>query len=348
MEFKQFTESSKLPKSSDLLFTQAEEDSLFFSRPWFENLVANALEDKQKLLLACVIEKESVLAILPLITHDNKKWTSLHHLYTSLFTLLLVDNNQQAIINCLAKGLSQLPFDSLSLEPIAKDDDNLNKLKLAMESQGLSCYRYARFFNWFHPLQGQSFAGYMQARPSKVRNTIARKQRKLEREYDYEIKLHAHSDVQQAMADYHAVYNASWKATEQHENVLKGLINNFSEKGWVRLAILYIGDQPVAAQIWFVVHKKASIFKLAYDEEWKHYSPGSILTRFLMETVIDTDKVKEIDFLTGNDRYKQDWMGERRQRWRLVCVHEESPEEKEKPFIKLIKNWLKKIIQKTD
>ena len=37
-----------------------------------------------------------------------------------------------------------------------------------------------------------------------------------------------------------------------------------------------------AAQLWFFVQGKASIFRLAYDEEWKRYSPGSILTAYLM------------------------------------------------------------------
>jgi len=343
MEFKCFNEWDQLPKSSDTLFAQAEKDNLFFSQPWFENLVATALEGNQEVLLACVTEEDNVLAILPLITRDNKEWTSLHHVYTSLFTLLLAEHNQQQILNCLAKGLSHLPFDSLTLEPIAEDDHNINSLRQAMESSGLICYRYARFFNWFHQLQGQTFTDYLEARPSKVRNTIARKQRKLEREYGYEIRLHAGNDAYKAMADFNTVYKASWKATEPFTDVIDGFTDSFSKLAWTRLAILYIKKQPVAAQIWFVVHKKASIFKLAYDEDWKHYSPGSILTKYLMEYVIDTDKVEEIDYLTGNDRYKQDWMSERRKRWRLVCKHEAEPKETGKSFIELIKNWLQKI-----
>lgn len=123
MEFKCFSEWDQLPQSSDALFAQAEKDSLFFSRQWFENLVTTALDNNQRLLLVCVVEEDNVLAILPLITRDNKEWSSLHHLYTSLYTLLLVKNNQQEILSCLAKGLSQLPFDKLNLEPIAEDDD---------------------------------------------------------------------------------------------------------------------------------------------------------------------------------------------------------------------------------
>ena len=45
----------------------------------------------------------------------------------------------------------------------------------------------------------------------------------------------------------------------------------------------------------------------------------SILIAHLMQHVIDVDRVDEIDFLYGNDTYKQDWMSERRERWGLYC-----------------------------
>ena len=127
------------------------------------------------------------------------------------------------------------------------------------------------------------------------------------------------------MSDYYAVYNSSWKANEQYVDFLDGIVSGFSKQDWSRLAILYIKEQPVAAQLWFVSHDKANIFRLSYDETWKQYSPSSILTSFLMEHVINTDKVKEIGFLTGNDSYKQDWMSDRRERFVLSCVNSVEP-----------------------
>ena len=34
------------------------------------------------------------------------------------------------------------------------------------------------------------------------------------------------------------------------------------------------------------------------------------------------NKVEEIDFLTGNEPYKQDWMSVRRERWALVFIRD--------------------------
>lgn len=340
MEFVCYADWNQLPDSAHALFTQAEKDSVFFSRAWFENLTTAVLEEGQSILLACVVEQERVLAILPLSkSDDGEHWHSLRHLYTSLFTLLLAENGKQETLRCLVEGLSQLPLTSLRLDPVADNDRNVESLQEAMEASGYYCHRYFRFFNWIHRPQRQSFEDYMAARPARVRNTIARKQRKLERERGYDIRLSTNDDLQLAKADYNTVYQASWKANELFGSFVDGLADTLADQGWLRLAILYIQNKPAAAQYWFVAHGKASIFKLAYDKTWKQYSPGSILTSYLMQHVIDTEKVQEIDFLTGNDAYKRDWMSERRERWGLYCAKPLQAKNKTDRFIDSLKRW---------
>lgn len=334
MKFICFNTLEELPPSNELLFKNAEKDSMFFSKQWFENLIATALEDEHDVLFACVIDESSaernentLHAILPLIVRDNGEWSSLTHSYSSLFTILLAKEDQQEILNYLVQGLKELPFTYLTLEPIAEDDEKINLLQQTLESVDLPCYRNHRYYNWYHELNGQSFDEYMGNRPSRVRNTVTRKQRKLKKEFDYEIRLHIDGDVGQALADYHDIYKVSWKANEQYETIVSGLTKSFSKAAWPRLAILYVEGEPIAAHLWFVVHRKASIFRLVYNQEWKKYSPGTILMSYLLEYVIDTDKVEEIDFLTGNDSYKQDWMTERRERWNFVCFKKPRPKE---------------------
>ena len=40
-----------------------------------------------------------------------------------------------------------------------------------------------------------------------------------------------------------------------------------------------------------------------------------------MEHVLDVDKVREVDYLTGDDKYKQDWMSHRRERWGILAMN---------------------------
>lgn len=342
MKFVCYTGWDQLPESAGALFAQGEKDSVFFSRPWLENLAAEALEDDQALVLACVVAGDEVLAILPLMKRSGNTWFSLSHRYTTHYSLLLADADTQRVLACLAEGLGQLPFRGVLLQPVADNDTRMCGLQQSLEAAGFICDHSFRLYNWILRVQGQSYNDYMSDRPARLRNTIARKKRKLDREHGYEIRLFGGDEVPQAMSDYHAVYGASWKANEQYAGFLDGIVAAFSRQGWARLAVLYVRGKPVAAQLWFVAHGKASIFRLAYDEAWRRYSPGSILTGFLMEYVIDTDRVEEVDFLTGNDAYKQDWMSERRERFALSCVRNVKPSGRYERFVGLLTSRIRR------
>ena len=346
MKFACYSAWDQLPVSANALFEQAAKDNIFFSRPWFESLAADALDDDHTLLLACVVNGAKVMAILPLMRSAGNAKTlySLKHGYTPLYSLLLADDDREQVLACLAQALNQLPVNGLLLEPVADDDTKLKSLQRSLESTGFRCEYRFRHYNWIYRLQGKSYDEYLAERPARLRNTISRKQRKLEREHGFEIRLFVGDEAPGAMADYTAVFNASWKQNE-FSNVafMNRIVESFSRVGWSRLAILYVKEQPVAAQLWFVHHRKASIFRLAYDENWRQYSPGSILTSFLMKYVIDTDKVEEIDFLTGNDAYKQDWMSERRERFLLSCVKSARPASKNERLVESLLRALRLI-----
>lgn len=345
MQFACYSTWDQLPDSANALFSEAERKSIFFSRPWLRDLVSRTLEDGRSLVLACVVEDNRVLALLPLMKQEGGHLDSLGHLYTSLFTLLLAENARQEILECLVLGLSRLQVTSLRLDPVAENDTNLQSLQQVLESAGFNCHRHFRFYNWIHRPQGQSFADYMATRPARVRSTIARKRRKLEREQGYSIRLYTNEGLPQGLNDYNTVYKASWKAHELFEEFITELTGTLSRQGWLRLAVLYIAGKPAAAQYWFVVNGRASIFKLHYDQAWKRYSPGSILTSYLMEHVIDIDKVEEIDFLNGNDAYKQDWMSQRRVRWTLYCAKPRPVKSRTERITDSINLWAKRLFR---
>jgi hypothetical protein len=339
MDFVCHTDWERLPAGTDALFDRGERTSLFLSRRWFDTLVRHALDADQRPLLACVEERGEILAALPLRSDGTGGWHALSTFYSSLYSVLAPDIGRPGVMDCLAEGLGGLAFQSLRLEPVAEDDPAIRQLRQAMEDRGFGSQRLSYFVNWSHPLHGESFRQYLAQRPSRLRHTIERKGRKLYRESDSRIRLYTDVDLDRAWRDYSAVYRASWKDGERFTGFVPALVRTAAAAGWLRLAILYIDGQPAAAQIWFVVRGKASIFRLVYDERWRRYSPGSLLTSHLMEQVIDRDRVASIDFLTGNEAYKQDWMSERRERCRLVFVRNPSSKATPWPLSRLSK-WM--------
>ncbi|MGB0723399.1 MAG: GNAT family N-acetyltransferase [Gammaproteobacteria bacterium] len=312
MQFDTYTDWADLPAGASELFARQEAESLFLTRPWFENLTAHALADGESPLLACVHEAGRVLALLPLIDHGGAYATALSTSISTRYSVLLGENAGPGVLERLALGLRSLPLASYRLEPILPEDDALIALGAALRARGFTEERFFRYYNWVERLNGRGYADYWAERPSRVRNTVSRKQRRLKREHGCDIRLYTDKNIDTALADYQAVEQASWKAREQHARFIAHLVRDAARLGWLRLAVLYVDERPIAAQIWFVVGRKANIFRLSYDQAFESWSPGSILTRFLMEQVIDHDGVKEIDFLNGDERYKADWMSLRR------------------------------------
>jgi CelD/BcsL family acetyltransferase involved in cellulose biosynthesis len=87
------------------------------------------------------------------------------------------------------------------------------------------------------------------------------------------------------------------------------------------LGVVHVDGEPAAAQFWIVHNGRALIYKLAYDERFADLSIGTILTATLMQHVIDIDRVVQVDYLTGDDAYKKDWMSGRRERWGILALN---------------------------
>lgn len=100
---------------------------------------------------------------------------------------------------------------------------------------------------------------------------------------------------------------------------MPGLIRMAADQGQLRLGLLWLEGEVVAAQVWIVTAGKAHIFKLAYQAGFERFSVGSVLTAALMQHVMDVDGVREVDYLTGDDSYKKDWMSHRRERVGLIA-----------------------------
>ena len=107
--------------------------------------------------------------------------SSLSNHFTTLFSLLTSDDHlDDAILNCLAEGLSSMDITSIRLDPIDTADRNMTRLIQSMQAYGFECHSYFRFYNWSYSVNDQSFDEYMAERPANIRNMINRKQRKLE------------------------------------------------------------------------------------------------------------------------------------------------------------------------
>lgn len=325
-----------LPASYEALFNKAATESgFFFSLPWFLNLQQHALSEQCLRIYAVEANQENddIHLMLPLMHSKSVQgFFSLRSLgacanfYTSLFGPVSGqrDLHFQENLGLLASAIAaEVPvWDQIVLQPLAVDEPRFDLVANAFRQAGFAVQPYFCFGNWYLDVKDRSYQEYFVTLPSKMKNTLARKSRHLARSHQWNIKIFSSQDqVPTAIAAFQQVYQSSWKSAEVFPQFISGLISMCAQQGWLRLGVAYIDGQPAAAQIWIVSHRIAAIYKLAYDEKYAAFSIGSILTAHLMQHVMDIDRVSEVDYLTGDDAYKQDWMSHRRERWGVVAFN---------------------------
>ena len=165
---------------------------------------------------------------------------------------------------------------------------------------------------------GRSYAEFLSNRPGPLRTTLKRKAGKVSCTIHYAVT----DDI---WAAYQAVYVASWKPGEGSPAFLKRFARAEAAAGRLRLGIAEIEGQPVAAQLWTIEAGTAFIHKLAHREDAKAHSPGTVLAAALFAEAIDRDGAAWIDFGTGDDPYKRDWMDDIRPRYRIDALRPGAP-----------------------
>lgn len=314
------------PEAVLKLFSSAEKQAFDLGKPWFTNLAATVSVDGYRPSFYVGSVEGVPRAILPMLMPDRhdtgRSAKGFETYYTTLYQPILIEGARvrdlRQIIDRVRADcptLSELRF--APLNPAAPASIILRN---ALQAAGWVTFGYFCFGNWYLPVTG-SYQEYFESRKPKMRNTIRRLGKKLITDGGSLEVIVEGDRVEAGIAAYNTVYSASWKVAEPHEGFVPGLVRMLAATGRLRLGVAWLGDKPIAAQIWVVNHGKAGIYKVGYDEAHAAYSPGTLLTAHLMEYVIDQDGVSEVDYYIGDDTYKQTWMTHRRERWGIVAYN---------------------------
>lgn len=243
------------------------------------------------------------------LTRTNGRIESLRNWYSFVWRPLGAD---QQLLEHVARSLKSQAH-RVTLTPVPDEDGSATRLETAFRAAGWQVQREACDHNHVLPVKGRSFAEFWDGRPGQMRTTLKRKAKKVA------LTLHDRFDAD-AWAQYEAIYNESWKPEEGDPALLRRFAEQEGAAGRIRLGIAAANGRAVAAQFWTVENGTAYIHKLAHREDAKPLSAGTTLSAALFERVIDQDKVTLVDFGTGNDAYKRDWMELDRPRYRIDCL----------------------------
>lgn len=251
---------------------------------------------------------EAVLALHP---KGPRHLHSLSNWYTFRFRPIVEGN--PALLVDLARSLRKHAR-RITLDTVPDEDGSASRLVDTFRKAGWLVLRETCDTNHVLKLDGRGYAAYHASLPGPLRTTLKRKSAKVA------TTIHTRFEPE-TWARYEAIYARSWKPGEGSPAFLQAFAQAEGDAGRLRLGLAHDAARPdappIAAQLWTVEGGTAYIHKLAHLETARNLSPGSVLSAALFRHAIDTDGVDLVDFGTGDDPYKRDWMNEVRPRYRI-------------------------------
>jgi CelD/BcsL family acetyltransferase involved in cellulose biosynthesis len=313
----------QLPVDVQALFADASSEYMEFGTTWFKNLVDTVFEGHSGVRFYVARSDGQPVAALAVLLQKAafaNRAESLGNYYTALYSPAVSADATLADMVSLLQALKRdhAPLVSMRFSPMDPQLPAYKLLRDALRSAGFSPFEFFCFGNWYLTVKG-NWEAYLMGRTGTLRSTIKRMTKKFAADGG---RLEIISDsAERALQAYEQVYAASWKNEEPYPNFVKGLVQTSAAKGWLRMGIAWLENKPIAAQIWIVTNGKSNIYKVAYDENFKAYTPGTLLTALLMQHSFEIDKVTKVDYLMGDDPYKKTWMSDRQERWGLVAYN---------------------------
>jgi hypothetical protein len=334
-----YSSLEELPGPFSELLEDAGRQDAFLTSSWFRNFIRTVITAQDHVRIYCADPGEASEAASgmlfmrypekPQSPLAMRRLEALTNYYSCFFAPHLSSSGDCGpTLEAIARAISlEKPrWDAVEVKPLAKEALGLSQLAGAFSAAGFFVETFFCFGNWYLPVNGRTFAEYCDGLPSVLRNTLSRKKKKLEKSGRGKIEIvNGGEELERAIEAYTSVYLASWKQPEPYPDFTPGLIRTFAATGALRLGVAYVDGKPAASQLWLVHNKRALIYKLAYDEAFGDLSVGTILSATLFQNAIDVDKVEEIDYLSGDDNYKKDWMSHRRERWGILALNPRTP-----------------------
>lgn len=211
-----------------------------------------------------------------------------------------------------AIGLLTPDVATLDLFPVTADDGTAGELVRAFRGAGWLAVSRAYGGRYDLRLEGRDFATWWAQRPGPLRTLVKRRSRHPRLSIGITGRL-----TNRDWHDYVAVGARSWKEPETALPFLRALAEREGEAGALRLGFARLDGVAIAAQLWTIDHGVALIHKLAHDRAHDALSPGTLLSHAMFAHAIDVDRVHSIDYGTGDNGYKADWMDRRRTLYRI-------------------------------
>ncbi len=321
-----------LSQSHAQFLRHAGSENFFLSPTWFSNFERNVVAPEESVVIYGIESPDRTMArgVFPMWRRVSngilrpKVLQSLANYYSPSWSPVLDSRYAAETVEAFVQAMAQdrRMFAVADFRCLDPEEPCFRILQKTLSDGGFAVQTYFQFGNWYLQVGGRSYEEYLTGLSTILKKNIPYQTRRLERTYRVEFVLVTGLEgLGKAIDDYETVYHSSWRDQEAYPRFIRGLAETAARMGSLRLGLLYADGVPVAAQLWLIQGKVASIYKIAYVEAFAKFSVGTVLTARMMRHAIDVEKVSIVDYLSGDDGYKKDWMSHRRERWGLLAFN---------------------------
>lgn len=334
-----FARYADLPLAARELTEAFAATNPFMCGTWLCEFEARLLQSNEQACYVVVEDGTRPRLVLPLIIETHRwlrvaKVRSMANFYTNIFEPVTSGDLETADdIALVAQALADFLVDKfpraalIELSPLRGERRLYDAIIDGFAAHGYATRRYSKTANWHEPFTATpNYDDYLAQRPGQLRSTLKRKARLLERETTARIDITGpEGDSGTALADFECVYTDSWKPEESNPGFIRAVMKKLIAADLARVGVLYVDDEPAAAQIWLRIGDHWGVFKLSYRPRFAKYSVGSVLTAAMIEEFLRMPDTRCIDFLSGDDAYKADWVTVKGEHWGFECINTLSP-----------------------
>jgi CelD/BcsL family acetyltransferase involved in cellulose biosynthesis len=242
------------------------------------------------------------------------------NIYTPMNCPLLAHSASKALFEYVVdKVLAQMSWHLFRGDDLAAECGGADQLRTAFIRAGYTVHERPGSANWVFDWPGITAEDYFRKQlTNNIRNDTKRFPKKLAAEGIVRYRLVSDDLTFNDIDAYQQVYLRSWKEPEMEPAFHPAVMKAAARRGWLRLAFLTLDDRPIAAQLWLVRSSRAYFVKMAYDEGFKRFSPGTLLTWWSIQNLIREDSIEHFDMLKGDFAWKRYWANHMRMRTSFI------------------------------
>lgn len=305
------------------LLRNSSSDCLFLTWEWLYTWWKHLSEDRRLHLIAVRGDGELValapLALRPprlrrLLPFRALEFLGSGSVGSDYLDILIRRGQEPHVLPVLGKFLANGKF-MLDLSRISRNSAQALALALELGQQGWIATRSSTDVCPFIELSGHDWESYLASLGPAHRYNVRRRLRNLTRRWRVSFEpVRSESQRSEALRQLMALHRRRWQERGSpgafHPPALAAFHEELTRlalgQGWLRLYLLRLDGQPVAALYGFIYRRAFYFYQSGFDPGFHKYSVGLVAMGLAIRSAIE-EGAQTYDFLRGDEPYKLLW-----------------------------------------